>query len=70
MTCQPIYDSRDARYKTPYGAVAAGTVVQFTLRPPRAAGFSMFLTLSPNHCMIRKSIFVENIEAGGAVPCR
>ena len=40
MTCQPIYDSRDARYKTPYGAVAAGTVVQFTLRPPRAAGFS------------------------------
>ena len=40
MTCQPIYDSRDARYKTPYGAVAAGTAVQFTLRPPRAAGFS------------------------------
>jgi len=28
-----IYDSRDRRCKTPYGAVAAGTVVQFTLRP-------------------------------------
>ena len=40
MTCQPIYDSRDARYKTPYGAVASGTVVRFTLRPPRTMGFS------------------------------
>ena len=40
MTCQPIYDSRDPRYKTPYGAVVSGTVVRFTLRPPRSMGFS------------------------------
>jgi len=37
---QPIYNSRDLRYKTPYGAVPCGTSVQFTLRPDRAAGFS------------------------------
>ena len=40
MNHPPIYDSRDSRYKTPYGAVPAGTVVQFTLRPPRKAAFS------------------------------
>ena len=33
MNHRHIYDSRDLRCKTPYGAVAAGTVVQFTLRP-------------------------------------
>ncbi len=38
---QPAYDSRDPRYKTPYGAVAAGTLVRFTLRPARAEGFSI-----------------------------
>ena len=37
---QPTYDSRDPRYKSPYGAVPSGTVVRFTLRPPRAEGFS------------------------------
>ena len=36
----PTYDSRDSRYKTPYGAVASGTQVQFTLRPPRAESYS------------------------------
>ena len=40
MTCQPIFDSRDLRYKTPYGAVPAGTRVQLTLRPARGLGFS------------------------------
>ncbi|MEA4932692.1 MAG: glycoside hydrolase family 13 protein, partial [Lawsonibacter sp.] len=40
MTYQPIYDSRDSRYKAPYGAVPSGTVVRFTLRPARAEGFS------------------------------
>ncbi len=40
MTYQPIYDSRDARYKVPYGAVPSGTPVRFTLRPPRTEGFS------------------------------
>ncbi len=40
MTYQPTYDSRDLRYKSPYGAVPAGTSVQFSLRPPRAEGFS------------------------------
>ena len=34
------FDSRDTRYKQPYGAVPSGTVVQLTLRPPRSGGFS------------------------------
>ena len=37
---QPIYNSRDPLYKTPYGAVASGTPVQFCLRPPRTLGFT------------------------------
>ncbi|OUQ75001.1 alpha-amylase [Flavonifractor sp. An100] len=37
---QPTYDSRDIRYKKPYGAVPSGTVVEFNLRPPRSDGFS------------------------------
>ncbi len=36
----PIYDSRDVRYKTPYGAVPSGTRVEFCLRPRRQLGFS------------------------------
>ena len=40
MHYRPTYDSRDTQYKTPYGAAASGTQVQFTLRPPRAEGFS------------------------------
>src|SRR5699024_4644857 len=40
MTYQPIFDSRDARYKTPYGAVPTGTQVRLALRPPRSLGFS------------------------------
>ena len=34
------FNSRDERYKRPYGAVPAGTEVSFTLRPPRTGGFS------------------------------
>ena len=40
MTDSRIYDSRDPRCKTPYGAVSAGIRVTFTLRPPRTGGFS------------------------------
>ena len=40
MHYRPTYDSRDLRYKSPYGAVASGTPVAFTLRPGRAEGFS------------------------------
>ena len=35
-----VYNPRDHRYKTPYGAVPSGTRVRFTLRPQRAEGFS------------------------------
>ena len=35
-----VYNSKDPSYKTPYGAVASGTAVSFTLRPFRAEGFS------------------------------
>ena len=34
MSC-PVYDSRDKRYKDPYGAVPSGTSVRFALRPQR-----------------------------------
>ena len=34
------YDSKSLRYKRPYGAVASGGSVDFTLRPPRSEGWS------------------------------
>ncbi len=37
---EQIYNSRDLRCKDPYGAVASGTRVRLTLRPPRAMGYS------------------------------
>ena len=37
---RPVFDSRDPAYKAPFGAVPSGTRVAFTLRPPRAEGFS------------------------------
>ena len=40
MTGPTIFDSRDSRYKEPYGAVTSGTKVTLTLRPPRAEGYS------------------------------
>ena len=40
MSDSTVYNARDSRYKSPYGAVPAGTQVHFTLRPDRAAGFS------------------------------
>ena len=40
MTDPVIFDPRDLNFKNPYGAVPSGTVVSFTLRPPRAGGFS------------------------------
>ena len=35
---EPIYDSRDPRCKSPYGAAASGPLVLLTLRPPRQEG--------------------------------
>ena len=40
MTDPAIFDPRDLNFKNPYGAVPSWTVVCFTLRPPRAGGFS------------------------------
>ena len=40
MTDPAIFDPRDLNFTNPYGAVPSGTVVCFTLRPPRAGGFS------------------------------
>ncbi|MBQ3557300.1 MAG: DUF3459 domain-containing protein [Oscillospiraceae bacterium] len=42
----PIYDSRDRRYKTPYGAVTSGTKVDLRLRPRRQLGFSRAVLLA------------------------
>ena len=35
----PVFDSRDPRYKTPFGAVPRGTMVTVTVRPPLSEGF-------------------------------
>ena len=35
-----IFDSRNSRYKTPYGAVPCETDISITLRPPRTEGLS------------------------------
>lgn len=40
MTDTNIFDSRDCRCKTPFGAISAGTEVKLTLRPLRSEGFS------------------------------
>lgn len=40
MSNYVTYNSRDTRYKKPYGAVPSGTKVDFTLRPARSEGFS------------------------------
>ena len=36
----PVFDSRDLRYKSPYGAVPSGTPVQLALRPQRSMCFT------------------------------
>ena len=40
------FDSRDVRYKQPYGAVPAGTRVNLALRPLRTGGFSEGLLIA------------------------
>ena len=35
----PVFDSRDLRYKTPFGAVPRGTMVTVTVRPPLSESF-------------------------------
>ena len=40
---EPIYNSRDPRCKSPYGAAASGTPVVLTLRPLRQEGYSRAL---------------------------
>ena len=40
MPDRSVYNSRDPRCKSPYGAVPSGTKVQLTLRPLRSEGFS------------------------------
>ena len=35
----PVFDSRDPRYKTPFGAVPRGTMVTVTVRPPLSESF-------------------------------
>ena len=40
MSERYVFDPRDQRYKTPFGAVACGTEVQFTLRPLAQENFT------------------------------
>ena len=40
------FDSRDSRYKQPYGAVPSGTQVSLTLRPLRPEGFSQAVLIA------------------------
>ncbi|WP_084234394.1 glycoside hydrolase family 13 protein [Papillibacter cinnamivorans] len=37
---QSVFDSRDPRYKDPFGALPTGKSADLTLRPPRSMGFS------------------------------
>ncbi len=46
MTDHLTYNPRDCQYKIPYGAVAAGSVVWFALRPARGEGFSHAVLLA------------------------
>ena len=39
MSERYVFDPRDTRYKTPFGAVECGTEVRFTLRPLAREGF-------------------------------
>ena len=39
MSDRFVFDPRDSRYKTPFGAVPCGTCVRFTLRPLAGEGF-------------------------------
>ena len=78
----PTFDSRDARYKRPYGAVPAGTAVELTLRPPRAAGYSratLYARMESNNNTVRelempwtdfegdRDLFCCTLETGGYV---
>lgn len=50
------YNSKDTRFKTPYGAVLTGTEVSFTLRPPRDQGFSrgtLYATMEAQGGLVR-----------------
>jgi len=64
----PTYNPRDTRFKTPYGAVSAGTHVRFTLRPPRAAGFSHAQLIARFESLDNKTVTApmewEGIELG------
>ncbi len=40
MSDRFVFDPRDQRYKTPFGAVPCGTTVSFTLRPLAGEGFA------------------------------
>lgn len=56
-----VFDSRDLRYKSPYGAVPAGETVRFTLRPRRAEGFS-------RATLIVRFEFLENRQISISMP--
>jgi glycosidase len=46
----PIFDSRDAAYRSPFGAVEAGTPVMLTLRVPRRLGITRAVIVTDYEC--------------------
>ncbi len=66
MTNPFIFDPRDPESKFPYGAVPAGTQVRFTVRPPRAGGYSrVILTArfeSRDNAVVERILLWHGIE--------
>lgn len=75
-----IFDSKSERFKTPWGAVPAGTVVSFTLRPPhleftRVTLFAQFEQSNQTYSIDlpwsgvedKRDLFVGTMETGSYV---
>ena len=58
------YDSKDLRFKTPYGAVPGGTEVTFTLRPLRSEGYSRGILTARLESWDNKRIEVPMVWTG------
>ncbi len=58
----PVFDSRDSRCKSPFGAVTCGTAVTFTLRPLSAEGFcSCTLVITGEFASTREEILLPRV---------
>ena len=60
----PVFNSRSARYKTPYGAVPCGTEITLTLRPAASLGFSAcYLVLCHEFAQSRRMVELSPVPS-------